>query len=78
MTNQSTVLSVSLVDRVRERAARVPSAARIPLVVLEEMEADGLHLQDDTTLESAKALLVAAYRSASRFHKVSRDDAFVA
>ena len=78
MTNQATALSASLVHRVRERAARVQSTAGIPLVVLEEIQAEGLHLQDDAPLESAKALLVAAYRSAFCSHNVSRDDASVA
>jgi hypothetical protein len=63
MTSNSSVISASLVDRVCERAARVESDAGVPLIVLEEMQADGLHHLDDVRLESAKVLLVAAFRS---------------
>ncbi|MDA0282520.1 MAG: hypothetical protein O3B13_03070 [Planctomycetota bacterium] len=65
MTSHSSVISPSLVDRVCQRAARVKSEAGVPLIVLDEMQAAGSHHLDldDVGLESAKVLLVAAYRS---------------
>jgi hypothetical protein len=79
MISQSTVVSASLVDRVCERAAREQSAVGVPLIVLEEMHAEGLHLQhDESRLESAKVLLVAAYRSAFIANESACGDACVA
>lgn len=73
MTSQSAVSEV-LVDRVSERAARQRSQTEIPLVVLEEMLTEGLHLDGESRLESAKILLVAAYRSALRSNDLSCED----
>lgn len=78
MTSQSTVVSATLVERVSERAAREQSSAEVPLIVLDEMLAEGLHLQRESRLESAKTLLVAAYRSAFSANDSSRGDACVA
>ena len=78
MTSQSTVISATLVERVSERAAREQSSAEVPLIVLDEMLAAGLHLERDTRLESAKELLVAAYRSADGATGSSHNDACVA
>lgn len=78
MSSQSTVVSATLVERVSERAAREQSCAEVPLMVLDEMLAEGLHLQQESRLESAKTLLVAAYRSAFSANGSSREDAFVA
>ncbi|NQV25399.1 MAG: hypothetical protein HQ518_13645 [Rhodopirellula sp.] len=78
MTSQSTVISTSLVNRVCERAAREPSVAGVPLIVLDEMHAEGLHLQGESRLESAKMLLVAAYRSAVTANDSSRENACIA
>ncbi len=78
MTSQSTVISATLVERVSERAAREQSSAEVPLIVLDEMLAAGLHLERDTRLESAKTLLVAAYRSSFSANDSSREDACVA
>lgn len=77
MTSQSAV-SETLVDRVSERAASRRSQTEVPLVVLEEMLTEGLHLDGESRLESAKILLVAAYRSALRSSDLSCDDACVA
>ena len=77
MTSQSTVISATLVERVSERAAREQSSAEVPLIVLDEMLAAGLHLERDTRLESAKTLLVAAYRSSFSANDSSREDACV-
>lgn len=77
MTSQSAV-SETLVDRVSERAASRRSQTEVPLVVLDEMLTEGLHLTDESSLESAKILLVAAYRSALRSNDLSCDDACVA
>lgn len=77
MTSQSAV-SETLVDRVSERAASRRSQTEVPLVVLDEMLTEGLHLTDESSLESAKILLVAAYRSALRSNGLSCDDACVA
>lgn len=78
MSSQSTVVSTALVERVSERAAREQSSAGIPLVVLDEMLAEGWHLQPESRLESAKTLLVAAYRSALSTNGSSRDGVCVA
>ena len=77
MSNLAQV-SASLVDRVSERAARERSAAGVSLIVLDEMLQEGLHLQPESGLESAKVLLVAAYRSAFTADDSSREDACVA
>ncbi|MDA0917818.1 MAG: hypothetical protein O2983_02835 [Planctomycetota bacterium] len=79
MTNQATVVSAALVERVSERAAREQSSADIPLIVLDEMLNDSSASEWNAQLESAKVLLVAAYRSAnSTSGKVVREDACVA
>ncbi|MGZ0168734.1 MAG: hypothetical protein ACKVHE_04200 [Planctomycetales bacterium] len=78
MTSQSAVVSATLVERVSERAAREQSSAEVPLIVLDEMLTEGWHLQRETRLESAKILLVAAYRSAFSANDSSREDACVA
>lgn len=78
MTNPSTVVSTSLADRISERAARHHAPAEVPLIVLDEMIAEGLHLQHDSRLESAKVLLVQAYRSASTGDEASPEEAVVA
>lgn len=65
MTSPSAVVSASLSERVSERAGRQQAAAELPLIVLDEMIAEGLHLQRESRLESAKVLLMAAFRSAS-------------
>jgi hypothetical protein len=78
MSSQSAVVSATLVERVSERAARERSSAEVPLIVLDEMLAEGLHLQRESRLESAKTLLVAAYRSAFSANDSSREDACVA
>jgi len=78
MTSQSTVVLATLVERVSERAAREQSCAEVPLIVLDEMLADGLHLERETRLESAKTLLLAAYRSASGADTADREDSCVA
>lgn len=65
MTSQSTVVFANLVERVSERAAREQSCAEVPLIVLDEMLNEGWSLGRSTQLESAKVLLVAAYRSAN-------------
>jgi hypothetical protein len=77
MTSQSAVISANLVERVSERAAREQSSAEVPLIVLDEMLSAGLHLERDTRLESAKTLLVAAYRSSFSANDSSREDACV-
>tara|TARA_R110002072_G_scaffold173600_1_gene328216 strand:+ start:2154 stop:2393 length:240 start_codon:yes stop_codon:yes gene_type:complete len=64
MISQSTAVSATLVERVSERAAREQSCAEIPLIVLDEMLRESLASEWNTQLESAKVLLVAAYRSA--------------
>lgn len=48
------------------------------MIVLDEMLADGLHLERETRLESAKTLLLAAYRSASGADTADREDSCVA
>ncbi|MBL6704810.1 MAG: hypothetical protein ISQ06_01765 [Planctomycetaceae bacterium] len=79
MTNQATVVSAALVERVSERAAREQSCAEIPLIVLDEMLNDSSASEWNAQLESAKVLLVAAYRSANGTSgKVVREDACVA
>ena len=78
MTSQSAVVSATLVERVSERAAREQSSAEVPLIVLDEMLAEGWHLQRESRLESAKILLVAAYRSAFNANDSSREDTCVA
>jgi hypothetical protein len=78
MTNQSTAVSATLVERVSERAAREQSCGEIPLIVLDEMLTEGWHLQRETRLKSAKVLLVAAYRSSFSANGSSREDACVA
>ena len=65
MTRDSATISLSLVNRVRERAACADSQAGIPLIVLEELQAASLQIREEARLESAKHLLVAAYQSAS-------------
>ena len=77
MTSQPAVVSATLVDRVCERVALEQSSAEVPLIVLDEMLAAGLHLERDTRLESAKTLLVAAYRSSFSANDSSREDACV-
>lgn len=77
MTSQ-TAVSERLVDRVSREAARQRSQTTIPLVVLEEMLTEGLHLDCESHLESAKLLLVAAYRAAPRANDMSCEDACVA
>lgn len=74
MTSQSAVVSAALVDRVRERASREQSSAEVPLIVLDEMLADGWHLEHETRLESAKTLLVVAFSA----NDSSREDACLA
>jgi hypothetical protein len=78
MTSQSTVVSATLVERVSERAAREQSCAEVPLIVLDEMLAAGWHLEHEARLESAKVLLVAAYRYSFSANDSSREDACVA
>lgn len=78
MSSQSTVVLATLVERVSERAAREQSSAEVPLIVLDEMLAEGWHLERELRLESAKTLLVAAYRSAFSANDSSRGDACVA
>lgn len=65
MNSDSAAIPESLANRVRERAARTRSTAGIPLIVLEEMQSVSLSLHDDSRLECAKQLLVAAWQSAS-------------
>ena len=78
MSGQSAVVSATLVERVSERAAREHSSAEVPLIVLDEMLAEGLHLHREMRLESAKTLLVEGYRSAFSANDSSRGDACVA
>lgn len=78
MTSQSTVVSATLVERVSERAARERSSAEIPLIVLNEMLAEGWHFERDLRLDAAKTLLVVAYRSAISANDSSREDTCVA
>ena len=78
MTSQSTVISATLVERVSERAAREQSCAEVPLIVLDEMLNEGWHLERETRLESAKTLLLAAYRSALGANSSDREDSCVA
>ncbi len=78
MISQSTVVKATLVERVSERAAREQSCADVPLIVLDEMLNEGWHLESEPRLESAKALLIAAYRSAVSADSCSREDSCVA
>jgi hypothetical protein len=78
MTSQSTVVLATLVERVSERAAREQSCAEVPLIVLDEMLNEGWHLERESQLDSAKTLLIAAYRSASGANSSDREDSCVA
>ncbi|MFT5328863.1 MAG: hypothetical protein ACI8P0_006779 [Planctomycetaceae bacterium] len=78
MTSQSTVVLATLVERVSERAAREQSCSEVPLIVLDEMLNEGWHLERETRLESAKTLLLAAYRSALGAAPAGREDSCVA
>jgi hypothetical protein len=48
------------------------------LIVLDEMLNEGWHLERETRLESAKTLLLAAYRSALGAAPAGREDSCVA
>lgn len=78
MTSPSTVNSTSLADRVSKRAAHHHAVNEVPLIVLDEMIAEGLHLRSESGLESAKMLLVRAYRSAVTVDGSSPEDAVIA
>lgn len=78
MTSQSTAVLATLVERVSERAAREQSGAEIPLIVLDEMLNESWHLEGESRLESAKALLIAAYRSAISANSSDREGSCVA
>lgn len=48
------------------------------MIVLDEMLHEGWHLESEPQLESAKTLLLAAYRSASGANSAGREDSCVA
>ena len=48
------------------------------MIVLDEMLNEGWHLERETRLESAKTLLLAAYRSALGANSSDREDSCVA